>query len=650
MDRKGWIILILCGIALMFNYQISQKNAADRRKLDEKEKALNEKEAQSVSKPKAEAKAPASADAATPAPAKPVVVKEDHPVVLTGKDGDADSVRYTFTNFGGGVKFAEVLGQYGVKSGKQIEHTDQLVKVNGDSELAVGTLADDPRNIAPVYYEVVDKGANYVTYKGTLPNGVVVTKKWTVENADAKKPSRLRLDLSFTVPAGKNISLGKYALLTGSVTPLYGKEQRGRIGFYYYEDGDYQHDNQSKFKGGMFSGEDKEVKHYDKLENLEYIGVDNQFFTTSIIPIDSKVDHFWAKGKEIKVDGVKRWKFLAGLSLPDKNLSGDSSANLAYTIYMGPKKDKLMPNLSENSDDIMNYSSLSFFSWISGGMNWMLNFIHGWFPEDASWSWGAAIILLTFFIRLLIWPLTKKSTLTMKRMSKLQPIMKELKEKYADNPQKLNQETMKLYREYGVNPMGGCLPMFVQIPIFFGVFNMITGAVELRGQSFLWVKDLSLPDTIGFMPITGWPINLLPILMAITMVIQMRMTPQTGDKMQRRIFMFMPLMFFFICYNYAAALALYWTTQNIISIFQTWHTQRLPEPELVKKTDRRKGKKGAVEVMDDKPRKKGFMERLAEKLEEAQNQRDAAAGVKPAAKKKTAATKKAKVRTPKTGG
>jgi len=217
----------------------------------------------------------------------------------------------------------------------------------------------------------------------------------------------------------------------------------------------------------------------------------------------------------------------------------------------------------------------------------------------------------------------------MKRMSKLQPIMKDMKEKYKDNPQKLNQETMKLYREYGVNPMGGCLPMLVQIPIFFGVFNMINAAVELRGQPFFWVSDLSQPDRIA--EIAGIPINLLPILMAVTMVLQMRMTPQTGDKLQRRIFMLMPLMFFFFCYNYASALALYWTTQNIVSIGQTYLTHRMPEPELQKKSSK-PGKDGVVDVESSTPRKKGFMERMAEKMEEIHKEREAAAGNTPAKK------------------
>ena len=209
----------------------------------------------------------------------------------------------------------------------------------------------------------------------------------------------------------------------------------------------------------------------------------------------------------------------------------------------------------------------------------------------------------------------------MKRMSKLQPLMKELKEKYKDDPNKLNQETMRLYKDYQINPMGGCLPMFLQIPIFFGYYKMLQFAVELRGHGFLWVPDLSMPDTLYTLhlpfslPILGadLPINILPILMAITMVIQMKMTPKTGDAMQQKMMMFMPFMFFFFCYNFASALALYWTTQNIFSIGQTWLNNRLPEPELVKRKP--SGKSG----------KKTFMERMAERVEEQQRAQQLAA-------------------------
>ncbi|MCU0752734.1 MAG: YidC/Oxa1 family membrane protein insertase, partial [Akkermansiaceae bacterium] len=154
--------------------------------------------------------------------------------------------------------------------------------------------------------------------------------------------------------------------------------------------------------------------------------------------------------------------------------------------------------------------------------------------------------------------------------------------------------------KFGINPLGGCLPMFIQIPIFFGFYRMLQYAVELRGQGFLWVNDLSQPDTLAH--VAGIPINLLPVVMAITSFLQIRMTPMTGDKMQQRIIMFMPFMFFFFCYNFASALALYWTTQNIFSIGQTWLMNKVPEPEL-------KPVKGAG---------KSWVQRMAEKQAEMQ--------------------------------
>ena len=192
----------------------------------------------------------------------------------------------------------------------------------------------------------------------------------------------------------------------------------------------------------------------------------------------------------------------------------------------------------------------------------------------------------------------------MKRMSKLKPEMDKIREKYADDPNKLNMETWGLYRKYGVNPMGGCLPMLIQIPIFFGFYRMLQYAVELRGKEFLWVVDLSQPDNLTHL--AGIPINILPIVMAITSFLQMRMTPSTGDKMQQRIMTFMPLVFFFFCYNFASALALYWTTQNIFSIGQTWLMGKMPEPDLKAKA---------------KSNEKSWVQRMAERQAEMQKAR-----------------------------
>jgi len=165
-------------------------------------------------------------------------------------------------------------------------------------------------------------------------------------------------------------------------------------------------------------------------------------------------------------------------------------------------------------------------------------------------------------------------------MAQLSPLVNELKVKYKDDQQRMNQEMMKLYKEYNINPLTGCLPMLIQIPIFFAFYAMLGSAVELRDSSFLWVKDLSQPDTIAH--IFGFPINILPLVMAATQLWQLRITPKTGDPSQQRILLIMPIVFLFICYPFAAALSLYYTVQNLILIGQTYLTRNQTAPQLAK--------------------------------------------------------------------
>jgi YidC/Oxa1 family membrane protein insertase len=197
-------------------------------------------------------------------------------------------------------------------------------------------------------------------------------------------------------------------------------------------------------------------------------------------------------------------------------------------------------------------------------------------------SYAAAIIVLTLLIKSGLWPVQNKATKEMRKMSALSPKMTELKAKFKDDPQKMNEETMKLYREYGVNPMSGCLPMLIQIPVFFGFYSMLGTAIELRNSSFFWIHDLSQPDTLTH--ILGFPINLLPLIMSCTMIWQMIISPKSGDANQQRILYFMPIIFLVFCYNYASGLALYWTTQNIFSIVQLYLTRNQPLPTLEKKS------------------------------------------------------------------
>jgi YidC/Oxa1 family membrane protein insertase len=170
---------------------------------------------------------------------------------------------------------------------------------------------------------------------------------------------------------------------------------------------------------------------------------------------------------------------------------------------------------------------------------------------------------------------------SMKRMGELQPKIKQLQEKHKDDRQAQSQEMMKLYKEAGVNPLGGCLPMVLQIPVFIGLYYALQSSIELRqAPFFLWIDDLSRPETLFTLPGTGWPVRLLPILMTGSMVLQQRMTPTTSmDPTQQRTMMFvMPLMFFFMFYGFPSGLVLYWLVSNLLAVAQQMYLNRRMSP------------------------------------------------------------------------
>ena len=203
-------------------------------------------------------------------------------------------------------------------------------------------------------------------------------------------------------------------------------------------------------------------------------------------------------------------------------------------------------------------------------LKWLYNYIH---------NYGVAIILLTILIKIVFWPLTQKSFKSMQKMKKIQPKIAQVREKYKDDREKLNQELMGLYNTYKVNPMGGCLPMVLQIPVFIALYRMLNTAVELRHEPFLWwINDLTAPDrlNIGFeIPYLGG-IPVLTILMGVSMFAQQKMTPSSGDPRQEQIMLLMPVIFTVFFINFPSGLVLYWLVNNILSIVQQYWINRNP--------------------------------------------------------------------------
>jgi YidC/Oxa1 family membrane protein insertase len=221
--------------------------------------------------------------------------------------------------------------------------------------------------------------------------------------------------------------------------------------------------------------------------------------------------------------------------------------------------------LNNNIDAIMGYGG--FFGFFSKALLLSMNTLHQAFHLQYGW----VIILITVIIKVVFWPLTQASTRSAKRMQMLQPQIKAMQEKYKDDPVKAQRKMMEFWKEHKINPMSGCLPTLIQMPVFFGFFAMVRSAIELRGASFLWVGDLSSPDTLFIIPGINFPLNLLPLIMGATMLWQAHLTPPSPgmDQAQAKLMRYMPLMFLVFLYNYSAGLTLYWTVQNLLSIVQT---------------------------------------------------------------------------------
>lgn len=603
MDKKSWIIVMLCCALLGVQFYLSNEHS----KRTEATTAAHTPAAVPVpqqANPQPDAALPNAAG--TVAPHSPQTVAEQAPgapaagapreiatLTATGDDG-REVAKFVFCDVGGSVCFVEM-------SGKAINTTNAILKnhnvrVNEDAGSGIGNLMYNlGEQAAPIFdntvYRVTGQTPTSVELTGQTPDGrLTICKQYALKPVANEKESAHRYMLSMKVMVQNNtesnLTYSNWGLFAGASYPISQAEGEHYTYIVAADDESFHKTSESHFHS-MFSG-DKSREYKTGYNNLAWAGVMNQYYATLLIPeknstsgaIYSEPGKFHLTHENANVTGVSAAIGLPTFALPGRTENAVGGLkSFHYDVYVGPKLNQMLSELPFGIDRVMDYGWLTF---ISVPMNWLINLFHGWFG-----NWGWAIIGMTIVVRGLIWPLHRKSFMAMKRMALVQPKMQELKEQYGDDKQKINMEMMKIYQQYGINPASGCLPMFLQIPIFFAFFYVLQTAAEFRGQPFIfWIHDLSQPDTVAHL--FGIPINVLPLIMAVTMVIQMKLTPKAGDPTQQKIMAFMPLMFFFFCYSYPSALALYWTTQNIISIGQSYLIKKMPAPEL-KKVAKKKG-------------------------------------------------------------
>ena len=253
----------------------------------------------------------------------------------------------------------------------------------------------------------------------------------------------------------------------------------------------------------------------------------------------------------------------------DMLLGAGETAQFRSDLYIGPKLYQTLAANGYHEEDILQLGFWRIIGiWILKLMVWL---------RDTIWpyNYGLSIILLTVLIRIIFWPLNHKSMASTQRMQEIQPQLAAVREKFKNDPQRQQAAMMQLYKENHINPMGGCLPMLIQIPVFFALFVVLRGAIELRFSSFLWIHDLSTPENV-FRVQLGFGVNILPIVMGLTMWWQQRMTP-TSDPSQQKMMLMMPILFTVLFYSFPSGLSLYWTTNQLLMIVQqTWMKRHKP--------------------------------------------------------------------------
>jgi YidC/Oxa1 family membrane protein insertase len=489
---------------------------------------------------------------------------------------DTSRAEYLFAANTGGIEAVTLFLHLGAN--------EQSLFLNKGSGMPIGALCD--ANGTPIggFSMVADKKKEFAQFQLAAPGGLSITKSFTLpQTVGSPEEYLVGLDLSFSNSATTSISLPGYFVAAGGEAPVHIKDLPTYTCFDWYREGKMTSINVGWFDAGVIPIIGIQTRAARDLYSqpdagITWAAVTSQYFCTIVTaPKGQLGSGVWARRFEAvsatdSPNGHPINGITGGLGTGPITLAPGQSVTFHYSIYAGPKDFNSLGKLGDEQQKVMNFGM---FHIVSEFLLWAMNAI-----DRVTHSFAWAIIILTILIKLVLWPIQNKATSSMKRMQLLSPKMTELREKYKDDPTKMNEELMKLYKQYGVNPFGGCLPMFVQIPVFFGFYSMLGSAIELRNSHFLWIHDLSQPDTLGhFM---GFPINLLPIIMAGTMVWQMAISPKSGDPSQQRIMYFMPVIFLTFCYNYASGLALYWTTQNLFSIVQLYWTRNQPLPTLEK--------------------------------------------------------------------
>ena len=511
-----------------------------------------------------------------------------------------DYIEAVFTTRGGAIQTVSFLQ---TKSGERDDYVFNKGGLLPALSLSLNSGDGEIREF-DLDYRIEQQSSDSVTFVLDNGEGLSIRREYRIASTGSvDEPYTIEHSTTFKNNSGSAKALSTIYFNLGTARPI--TEEMIGVNFLnvgYFDGQDAEFIPIKKLTGGkgfLGIGASNPKDVIAEAARIEWSSVKNQFFA-SVLSSGTVANNVFVYPVEAPSDVINqpgRLGISGSVGYELGTLTAGESKSLDFQYFVGPKEFKRLQAMGNEQDLVMQFGFLGFFSKLLLAFMYL---IHSVVP-----SWGWSIVIMTICIKLLFWPLTAKASRSQKRMASIQGPMAELKEKHKDNPQKMQQETLKLFKEHQVNPVAGCLPMLIQMPIFLGLFYMLRTASELRFESFLWVSDLSLPDT-QFM-VGGFPINILPMIMGVTMFLQMSMMPvsPTADPMQQKIFKFLPFIFLIFLYNFSSGLVLYWTVQNILTIIQQKIINSRPDeplkPVAVGVETKSKGKGGAPRT---KPKRK----------------------------------------------
>ncbi len=472
-----------------------------------------------------------------------------------------------------------------------------------------------------------------VTFELTSPDGRLrVRKKYTLAALDEKQrsikgvretevaPYQLRVELRFENLSKQELEL-QYELQGPVGVPLENEESASKLRDVRWgqfdEDGAVETES---ITAANVVDAYKEEEVEDWHNPLKFLGVDAQYFAALVVPGgDQQKNNYFEKVTPQVVEEAKKPKN-SNVSLLMQSKTYDLAAGKtlvhSYVLYAGPKRETLLAGDDMQAEGIIDYG---WFAIVAKGMLWLLNRFHSWGAP-----YGIAIVMLTILVRGFMFPLSKKQAVGAEKMKALQPKIAELKKKYENDKEKLGRAQMELFSKNNYNPLAGCLPVFVQLPIFIGLYRSLSSAVDLRMAEFLWVDNLAAPDALfpmGFsIPFLGSQFNLLPLITVALFIAQQKMfmPPPTTDEqaMQQKMMNYMMIFMAFMFYNVPAGLCVYFIASSLWGISER-KLLALRKPAEPTEAEAESEVKDGKSETPEKPRKEGFMAKLMAKVEEA---------------------------------